>query len=271
MFKIKYKFLIFILLSFIVLILANGCGTKAECEVNSDCSRKVCSDVACIDEQCEYTAIRNCCGNNIKEPIEDGKAGNSCTCPEDYGECSGKGQIKYGSRTIDTTYLERFCKNNRCIFGVPEEKIRQVSLVDENDFGFFKLETTATFNEPFDVNKDSFEFRVTLKDDDEDLIFPIKLNKILLMDGEVLYGEKDINLVLNKVGESTTVDVPLFYEPSQLEEIVRITYEFDYEYSKRVKDQRQEDGSYSYKEELVRNDFQNRFTTKITFVKSGIE
>ena len=43
----------------------------------------------------------------------------------------------------------------------------------------------------------------------------------------------------------------------------------NYEYTQKVKDERLQNGSYSYKDELVRDDYQKRFTAKITFVRSG--
>ena len=153
---------------------------------------------------------------------------------------------------------------------MPLEKVRPVTLLDERDFKFFVLETTVTFDEPFDVTKDTFAFRISLKDDSEDIIFPIKLNKIILKDGEVLFGEKELNLLLNAVGDSITINVPVIYRLKQAEEVRGLTYQINYEYNKRVITKRFLNGSVSYDFEFVRDDYQKRFTTKIILVKSGV-
>lgn len=266
MYKIRHKYIIIIFLILIVLI--SGCK-KVECEVNSDCSSKKCNTVKCVDKKCQYSITENCCGNKLKEEIEDGKPGNKCTCPEDYGKCEGKGEIQIGSRTYDTEYLKYLCENDECVFGVDEEDIKELTLLDERDFSYFKLETLTTFNQPFDTRKDNFNFRITLKDTSEDLVLPVKINKIILRDGEVLFGEKDVEQVLNDIGEKITVEVPVTYDLEQLEEERRLSYKMDYEYTKKVKDERLADGSYSYKDELVRDDYENRFQTKIFFLRSG--
>lgn len=269
MLKIRKSHLLFFIVSVSALLLISGCE-KAECEVSSDCSDNSCSSVSCVDKQCKYTPVPNCCGNNIPENIESGKLGNKCTCPADYGACEGKGEIKVRSRTYDTQYLEFLCdEQQKCVLDVDEKDIRPISLVDEREFSFFQMETAATFNDPLNINKDDFGFRFVLKDDHEDLILPIKLTKITLSDGEVLFGEKILDETLNGVGDSVSTKVPITYRLEQLEEERRLSYKVDYEYKKRVRDQRLEDGSYSYKTELVRDQYEKRFSTKIFLVKSG--
>ncbi|MBI2208758.1 hypothetical protein HYU50_04660 [Candidatus Woesearchaeota archaeon] len=265
-FKIKYRFLLFVVASFLLLILANGCGKPAECKVDADCGKRTCSSASCADNECTYNTVQNCCGNKIKDSIEDGKLGNSCTCPQDYGTCAGKAEIQAGGRTYDAQYVQYFCENAECVLGVPPEDIRPVTLLDEKDFGLFTLETTVTYNEPFDAAKDTFAFRISLKDYKEGIVLPVNLNKLLLKNGEILFGEKEVKLALGKIGDTVTVNVPLDYRLEQVEEAGGLTYQMNYEYTQKVKDERLQDGSYSYKDELVRDDYQKRFTTKITFV-----
>jgi len=261
--------LLFVVASFLLLILANGCGKPAECEVNADCGKRTCSAASCVDRQCKYSTVQNCCGNKIKDSIENGKPGNSCTCPADYGACTGKAKIQVGGRTYDAQYMQYFCENDGCVLGVPLEDIRPVTLLDEGEFNLFTLETTVTYNEPFDVNKDAFAFRISLKDYKEGIVLPVDLNKILLKNGEILFGEREINSALEKVGDTVTINVPLDYHLEQVEEVGGLTYQMNYEYIQKVKDERLQNGSYSYKDELVRDGYQKRFTTKITFVRSG--
>ncbi|TKJ40226.1 hypothetical protein CEE37_07835 [candidate division LCP-89 bacterium B3_LCP] len=251
----------------ICILLISGC--KGECKLKSDCIPKECTIVNCINKNCQYTNIKNCCGNRLKEEIEDGKPGNKCTCPADYGRCEGKGKIQVGSRTYDAQYLKYICENNKCVLGVDKDDLKELTLLDERDFSYFKLETLTTFNKPFDTRKDSFHFRIRLKDINDELVLPVKINKIILRDGEVLFGEKNVEQVLNGIGDKIIVKVPVTYDLEQLEEQRGLSYKMDYEYTKKVKDQRLENGSYTFKEELVRDDYENKFQTKIFFVKSG--
>jgi len=253
-------------------MLIGGCGSKpVECSVASDCSQKTCSTASCIDNQCVFTPTPNCCGNKINESIEDGKPGNQCTCPADYGACEGRGKIKVGSRTFDTEYLRYFCENDVCVLGVPEENVRPVTLLTERDLNLFKLETTVTYNEPFDITKDILTFRVSVIDDSEDLIFPIKLTKLILKDGEILFGEKQLDSILTEVGDSVTMRLFVSYSPQEVEEVRRLIYQINYEYTKSVKDKRLPNGTYTYKSELVRDDYEDRLTSKITFLRFGTE
>ena len=149
-----------------------------------------------------------------------------------------------------------------------KEDVKETTLLDERDLSYFKLETLATFNKPFDTRKDYFNFRISLKDTNDALVLPIKINKILLRDGEILFGERNVDQILNGIGDQVTVRVPVTYELEQPEEQRGLSYKLNYEYTKKVKD-KFVNGSYTYKEELVRDDYEMKFQTKIFLVKSG--
>ncbi len=266
MYKIKYGYIAIALV--ILIFLISGCS-KAECEVSSDCGSLTCKTSSCVDGDCQFTSKRNCCGNGEEDEIEDGKPGNKCTCPADYGKCEGKGKIKVGSRSYDTEYLEYLCENNECVFGVDKEEVKENTLLDEKDFSLFRLETLATFNKPFDTRRDDFNFRITLKDTDDMLVPPIRINKIILRDGEVLFGEKEVDQALNGIGDRIIVNVPVTYDLEQLEEDRRLSYKVDYEFTQKVKDERLPNGTYTYKNTLMREDYETRFQTKVFFVRSG--
>jgi len=146
--------------------------------------------------------------------------------------------------------------------------VKETTLLDERDLSYFKLETLAKFNKPFDTRKDYFNFRISLKDTNDALVLPIKINKILLRDGEILFGERNVDQILNGIGDQVTVRVPVTYELEQPEEQRGLSYKLNYEYTKKVKD-KFVNGSYTYKEELVRDDYERKFQTKIFLVKSG--
>lgn len=261
----------------IILFVIGGCD-KGECSSDSDCTFSMCDTTAsrpcvevtrCIDHECVCDVKRNCCGNKIKDNIEDGLPGNKCTCPEDYGKCSGKGKIQVGSREVDTEYLEYHCEDNECVFGVDEEDVKEVRLLDEVETNYFMIDSVTTFDNPFEVNKDSFGFRITLKDTQDDIVLPIFLNKIVLTDGEMLFGELSLNgKVLAGIGDYVEFSVPSRFDLEELEEERRLSYQIDYEHEITVRDQRLSNGTYTYKQENVRDSYEKRFSTKIFLVKT---
>ena len=274
---LKIDKVLIVLISTFLLLVA-GCAEqkqpqqieKGQCKRDSDCMRKACSIVSCVASKCKYNPTENCCGNKIKDAEEDGKPGNKCTCPEDYGKCEGIVKVKIGNRNYDSENLKYFCENDQCKIGVPRENVRPVTLLDEREFGVFKLETTATYNEPFDINRDAFTFRISLKDHTDEIKMPIKINKITIKEGEILFGGKDLDIKFDEIGESSTVNVPFIYKLEQPEETKSLTYKIDYEYISLVKGQKLSNGSYIFEEQVVRDNYQKKFTTKIAFFKSGV-
>lgn len=77
-----------------------------ECKIDSDCLTKNCFTVQCIKNNCIYSPIINCCGNEICE-INETYPECAVDCPscEDYNDC-----------TIDKyDYHEQKCVNNPII------------------------------------------------------------------------------------------------------------------------------------------------------------
>lgn len=271
MFEIRKHYIIPLILAISLLFLLSGCK-KAECKVNRDCAELTCATASCVKKQCEYAPEPNCCGNNIKEDIENGKPGNKCTCEKDYGKCEGKGKIQVGTREVDAKYLQYVCNaDNECVFGVDEKDIQVQRLIDNKVFSFFELETIVEFNKPFDIENDNFKFEFNLRDDHEDLVYPIKLTEIQLLDREIFFGSKTINEELNGVGDKVSVIVPMNYQLAEIEEERQLSYKLRFEYTKRVRTNRNEDGTYNYENELVRDEYQKFFGSKIFFVKTGEE
>lgn len=226
--------------------------------------------VSCVEKKCKYSPVMNCCGNSIEEKIENGKPGSKCTCPEDYGICEGKGQLTIRNRQYDATYIQYFCNSqNKCVFGVDATDTIESKLVDERDLSFFILETQTTFNRPFNVLTDKFKFQVKLKDDGEDLVLPVKITNIQLKEGEILFGEENLNEALKAVGSVINTEIQVDYRPTQIEEERSLSYKLDYQYTKKVKTTRKDDGTWNYKEELVRDSYEKRFSSKIFFVNPG--
>lgn len=273
MVKIRRKVLLVLLFGIILLVAA--CA-KAECKTSADCAPRTCFISKCQDRKCGYTLQRNCCGNKLQESIENGKAGNQCTCPDDYGKCEGKAKIKIGSREQEAAYVHYFCSaDSQCILGVEKSQILPQNFPDIINVGFFKASAVAKYNKPFDVAKDYFEVKITLDDASKDMVFPVTLTKIkLLYSGEsaraeLLVAEKEMNNVLNAIGDSAVISIPLNlnYRPQELEEQGSVRYSLDYAYTRQMSN-KAANGTTIYNNEVTRGTF-NSPTKPIFFFRSG--
>jgi len=262
MVKIKKSHLLFLLLA--VSIIALSSCAKPECKTSADCLSKACAIAKCESKKCVYASQSNCCGNQVKEAIENGKPGNQCTCPADYGKCEGKGKIKIGSRIEDAQYVKYYCNiDNQCALGVERKDIAPLNFLDSISIGFFKASSVAKYNKPFDTSRDIFEFSITFDDASKDLILPILLTKAKILyssdyaRAELLIAEKELNAVLNGVGDKATINLPLTlsYKPQEFEELGSIRYSIDYTYKKQVLTGKTVNGTNIYSNETVRATF----------------
>ena len=275
MIKINKNYIILPLFFAIALIIVSSCA-KPECKTSADCLSRTCTLSKCEDKKCVYTLQKNCCGNRINESIEDGRPGNKCACPQDYGKCEGKGKVRIGSRTEDAAYVRYYCTADfQCVLGVEKKDAAPQNFLDTINPGFFKASSVVKYNKPFDVNRDSFEITITLDDSSKDLVLPVRVTKVrLLFSGEYarieqLIAEKDVDSVLNGVGEQATINVPLNlgYKPHEVEETGSIRYSIDYTHKKKVASGRAADGTTLFSEEQVRATF-TAPTKHVFFVRS---
>lgn len=260
----------------VILIIVSSCA-KSECKASSDCLSKACSLSKCENKKCVYVEQKNCCGNEVKEGIENGKPGNKCTCPQDYGKCEGKGKIQIGSRTEDAAYAHYYCNaDDQCVLGVEKNDVTPQSFLDLINTGFFKASSVAKFNKPFEISKDLFEFKITLDDINKDLILPIRITKVKLLynsggssRSELLIADKSLDDILNGIGDQVIITTPLTlnYKPGQLEEIGSLRYIIDYSYTKKVLSGKTVNGTNLYNNETVRETFTSP-SKQVFFVRS---
>ena len=265
----------FLAILVLAIIAIAGC-TKAECKADSDCLQKGCTISRCQNEKCSFTPQQNCCGNGIKDEIENGKKGSACTCPQDYGRCEGMAKLKVGSRTEDAFYVKNYCNaQNECVFGVEAKDIMPQGFLDQINNGYFKASIVSKFNKPFDVNTDKFEFTITLDDLGKNTVLPVKFTKAkVLYSGptsrtEMLVSEKELSAALNGITDKVTLIVPLTlgYRPKEVEETGSIRYSLDYEYIKQINSGKDANGSILFKNETSRDTFSG--TTKpVAFIRS---
>lgn len=276
MIKIKKNCAIIFLFLVILTLTLSSCVPKSECKSNSDCSSRTCFLSKCESRKCSYSLVRNCCGNKLKEELEDGKPGNQCTCPSDFGVCGGKAKIKYGSRTEDAVYVHSYCDNDKCAYGVEKKDITTQNILDPIVSSSFKASSIIKYNKPFDAGKDVFEFKIVLDDTREGIILPVELTKLRLFysspysKAELLVAEQDLNKALNNIGDGLLISLPLNlgYKPNEVEETGSIKYTIDYNYVRQIPNGKLPDGTVLYKEETNRD----RFTSsgkQVFFVRTG--
>jgi len=239
--KIKNIFLFIIIIS---LIFTVSCAK--ECRKALDCEQKTCFFSSCVNGVCNYKPKDDCCGNGIKDKIEDGEPGNECTCPFDYGTCSGnKGE-----------YLEKYCVDNECVWSVSADKIQNLVFSEDKTLNIFDIELLTKYDEPFVIGSSNFVLKITLKDDDEKLIYPIVFTKFRLFEKNLLLGERTTRPKLYRVGDSLEVIVPFDFSMNEAEEEKSVTLKVDYEYTK----------STTHGNELYRDDFTESYRDKFIFV-----
>lgn len=274
MVKINSKAMLFLLIV-TALVILSGCA-KPECKTSADCTSKTCFLSRCEEKKCTYTLQQNCCGNELKESVENGKPGNQCTCPEDYGKCEGNGTIRVGTRTENAEYVHYYCNDkNQCVLGVEQKDVAAQNFLDIIDIGFFKASSVARYNEPFDINKDAFEVKLTLDNVHKDIILPVKLTKLRLLytsgygRTEQLIAEKNLDNGLTDIGGQLKVSTPinLGYKLQEVEESGSWRYSIDYTYTKQVVIEKKPDGSNNYAPEAVRATF-NSPQKKVLLVKT---
>jgi hypothetical protein len=253
------------------LVFASGCK---ECQISSDCDSKArelysgystsCLDVSCVDNKCEIDRITNCCGNRN---CEENAGENKCACERDCGECEGKGEVKDGSRTEDAEYLEYDCDDNdECRLMIDDSLIKQISLTDEKELSYFTIEIKSSYDYPFNIDDSGFYVEIKLKDTDEDLVLPVSITNLKLVERELLIGEADVDETLSYVGDSSKMKVPVSYNMQEIEEEKRISLVIDYTYKRRERVGRNDEGEPIYENKVVRDSYEESYRSKIFFV-----
>ena len=103
----------------------------------------------------------------------------------------------------------------------------------------------------------------------KELVYLIVITNIQLKQGEIFFGEKALNGYLSKVGSAIDAVIPVTYRPEEIEKELSLSYKLDYQYIKKVKTTRKDGGTYKYDEELVRDSYEKRFSSKVFFVNPG--
>ncbi len=227
------KYLYFIL---IFLVILSACGEKPECAQDSDCTAAgKCYKAVCDEGKCAKDPILNCCGN---KRCEKNNNENICSCPDDCVKkdsdaCEGKVIINPDEDKPKTaTYLEYQCNSkDECMITYDEADKREEVISYEKTSTYYTLAIKTSFPKPFDINKDKVRTEITLKDKHENLVPPIRFEKIQMMKGTKQFGENTLNQELSDIGDSIMFEVPISYVPEYLEDKERLTSKIDLRYT----------------------------------------
>src|SRR3989344_7435246 len=252
-----------IMLSVLVLLMLSSCS-RAECKTTADCLSKTCSVARCDEGKCIYSEQKNCCGNSLQETFEDGKPGDKCTCPQDYGKCEGIPKVRISGREQDATYARYHCNQyNRCVLGAESKDVSVQTFLDTINSDYFEASSIVKYNKPFDMKNDAFDMKITIDDANENLVMPVAFTGVKLLytgvssRSEQLIAETEVSASISRVGDSVTINFPLNvgYRPEEVEEAGSFRYVLDYSYTKKVQTGRSQDGSPIYEEQFTRQKF----------------
>jgi hypothetical protein len=175
--------------------------------------------------------------------------------------------MKIGSRTYDTEYLEYQCKDNDCVLGIDDSLIRSIDLTDDKEFSYFKIGIRSSFDQPFNVDNSKFNVKIQLADKDEDLVLPVTITSLKLVEKELLIGEEELNEELNYIGESFTQSIPVNQNIMQnVEEEKRVSLVIDYTYIIKEKTGSNSEGEPTYENKVKRDTYTKSYSSKIFFV-----
>jgi len=271
--KHEYFFLILVF----VMLFASGCK---ECKTSLDCNdyvmenygsySKSCLDIDCIENKCSIDVENNCCGNDDCEKTE-----SECSCPADCGKCSGKAKVQSGSKKVDADYLEYGCENNKCMLTFDKSVVRTLDLYDDKTLSYFKWDIMTSIDQPFDIDNSKFKVSIELKDTDEDLILPVVITRLKLIDGVekgLIVGQKDTEEKLNVIGDSVTEIIPI--RPDSMKDIEdekKLELVIEYNYKIREKTGSNSEGEPIYEEKIERKTYSKTYNSKIFFVNPDEE
>jgi hypothetical protein len=215
-----------------------SCGKKPECVTNNDCATgNPCMSAKCTAGVCVKKMFDNCCGNMKCESMED-----KCICDKDCGKCEGAYKYNISSRfstkptVVTTVYISQFCENEKCISGVPPDKITTVKLINDIVLGgAFKAELLTTINNPYVLDNSVVNIRLLLKDRDPNLVGNVTVSRIQILEGSEVLAEKVVDRKLAKISESWTDELEMVSSQTALEESKSIDIKFDYDYTIMVK------------------------------------
>jgi hypothetical protein len=222
-----------VIILLVSIFLITSCGKKPECKTNDDCATgNPCMTAKCTDGVCVKRVFDGCCGNSKCESME-----NSCTCDKDCGKCEGFYKYNLTNRfgkevTFTTTYVSKFCENEKCTTGVAPDKITTVKLI--NDIllqDAFKAELMTTITNPYVLDDANVKIRVLLKDRDSDLVGNITFSRIQILEGSEVLAEKIVTKKLINISQSWTEELELVSSQTAIEEGKNIDVKFDYDYT----------------------------------------
>ncbi|HLC32255.1 MAG TPA: hypothetical protein VJJ82_00350 [Candidatus Nanoarchaeia archaeon] len=203
----------------IVFLLVLAACVKPECAGAKDCTEKS-QDAflsSCVEGKCLYAPIANVCGNEKCDASEDKN-----NCAQDCGSCKGK--------VPGTQWLEYSLVENKCVEAAIEPK--EVQLASDASSAGDKFHVETTYNQPFNLKKDLFDFVIRLEQslqNKDARIADVELSGTTKDKKKIVLGRKDINRQIWKsvpFEESLIIDFPAQRESELATLILKVRYEY---------------------------------------------
>lgn len=231
-----------------VVVLVAGCGGKAECEADSDCTAQgACLQASCVQGACTTTPVADCCGN---AQCEASAGENPCTCERDCrledtasGKCEGKVQVpnQYRPSVIeDAEYAQYYCEDDECVIGVPKEEVQDKQFFSETRSAYVKFQVVADISKPYVIGQGTFHYTITLSDIELSRArTPVTITSVQVLFRDELVGQQIVNKQLQEVSDYVEGTIALTPSLDRLEEQRTLTFKVNYDYqavSRTVKD-----------------------------------
>lgn len=165
------------------------------------------------------SACKETCGNDTC-----GEGENKCNCAQDCGVCSGNAALDDRKKA---EYIEYGCVENSCEMQVSSAK--DLNVVSDKDTDGMTLGITTTIREPLLVAEDQIKVRFETKEIDEDTT-DIVIEKVQILVGDVLFGEREVNKPLKSVSHFLEIHVPIEYSLDMIEQKERVRIKTDYQF-----------------------------------------
>lgn len=180
------------------------------CDDGNPGTRDTCG--AQTDYFCVHEPIPNTCGNFICDGNE-----NRCTCAQDCGPCSGSAG----------EYLDYTCKASKCITEPkPGVTIQPNSLFDDRSLGPVQLNNNFKYNDPFNVNEDSFTLDFAIYRQDPTVSETV-IETVRLLEGQQQLAETQVDQKLSETPTTVTINLPDIPTPEEEHQItIGIWYKY---------------------------------------------
>lgn len=170
------------------------------CDDGNDATKDICGPQT--NYFCKHEPIALKCGNFVCEP----QAGeNKCTCAQDCGPCAGPA----GS------FMSYSCIKDSCKATINADvNIEEKTIYDEKNIGPITFANTYSYNNPFDVSKNSLtiKFEILKK---EDTVSRATIKNVRVLDRQELLAREQVDADVIHSPHTISIKLPTLSVPEK--------------------------------------------------------